>query len=119
MTKGRTRSRPKVGRKIVARGTPARWGVGWHPKALDEKNAIEDVAERVAIAHVIEKLEVDARSCRARTRAASWARRARACESCDPTRQEPVAALYRRADETLFAILAIGPEAEITAVRSA
>jgi hypothetical protein len=27
--------------------------------ALDEKNAIEDVAERVAIAHVIEKLEVD------------------------------------------------------------
>lgn len=58
MTKGRKRSRPKGGQKIVARGTPAGWGVAWHPKALREKNAIEDAAERVAIAHVI-KLEVD------------------------------------------------------------
>lgn len=59
MTKGRKRARPKHGRKIVARGTPARWGVAWHPKAVAEKNAIENAAERVAIAHVIEKLEVD------------------------------------------------------------
>lgn len=59
MAKGRKKPPSKRARKIVARGAPARWEVAWHPKALDEKNAIEDVAERVAIAHVIEKLEVD------------------------------------------------------------
>jgi hypothetical protein len=89
MTEVRKRRRPKGGRKIVARGTPARWGVAWHPKALDEKNTIEDVAERVAIAHVIEKLEVDGPALRS-------------------PHQSGV-----KADEALFAILAIGPEAEI------
>lgn len=59
MARGRKKSQTKPARKIVAKGTPARWEVAWHPKALDEKNAIEDAAERVAIAHVIEKLEVD------------------------------------------------------------
>lgn len=58
MSKGR-KARPRHGQKIVARGTPARWGVAWHPKAVAEKNAIENAAERIAIAHVIEKLEVD------------------------------------------------------------
>lgn len=114
MTKGRKRSLPKGGRKIVARVTPARWEVAWHPKALDEKNAIEDVAERVAIAHVIEKLEVDGPALRSphqsgvKGEEGSGLRELRARRG--RSRWRP---LYRRTDEALFAILAVGPEAEI------
>lgn len=35
------------------------WEVKWHPDAKAEKDAIDDSSERVAIQHVIEKLEVD------------------------------------------------------------
>jgi hypothetical protein len=55
-------------------------------EAVTEKNAIEDAAERVAIAHVIEKLEVDGRARGARIRVVSRERRGWACESYVPRR---------------------------------
>lgn len=114
MTKGRKRSRPKRARKIVARGTPARWEVAWHPKALDEKNAIEEVAERVAIAHVIEKLEVDGPALRSPHQSGVKGEEGSGLRELRPRRgRSRWRPLYRRADEALFAILAIGPEAEI------
>lgn len=114
MTKGRKRSRPKGGRKIVARGTPTRWRVAWHAKALDEKNAIEDAAERVAIAHVIEKLEVDGPALQSPHQSAVRGEEGSGLRELRPRRgRSRWRPLYRRAEETLFAILAIGPEAEI------
>ncbi|HXS48112.1 MAG TPA: type II toxin-antitoxin system RelE/ParE family toxin [Solirubrobacterales bacterium] len=114
MTKGRKRSQPKRGRKIVARGTPARWRVAWHPKALDEKNAIEDAAERVAIAHVIEKLEVDGPALQSPHQSGVMGEEGSGLRELRPRRgRSRWRPLYRRADETLFAIFAIGPEAEI------
>lgn len=114
MTKGRKRSKPKGGRKIVARGTPARWRVAWHPKALDEKNAIVEVAERVAIAHVIEKLEVDGPNLKSPHQSGVMGEEGSGLRELRPRRgRSRWRPLYRRADEALFAILAIGPEAGI------
>jgi hypothetical protein len=114
MTKGRKRSRPKGGRKIVAHGTPTRWEVAWHPKALHEKNAIEDVTERVAIAHVIEKLEVDGPALRSPHQSGIKGEEGSGLRELRPRRgRSRWRPLYRRAEETLFAILTIGPEAEI------
>jgi hypothetical protein len=114
MAKGRKRSRPRGDGKIVAHGTPARWGVAWHPRALDEKNAIEDFAERVAIAHVIEKLEVDGPALRSPHQSGVMGEEGSGLRELRPRRgRSRWRPLYRRADETLFAILAIGPEAEI------
>jgi len=114
MAKGRKRSRPKGGRKILARGTPARWRVAWHPKALDEKNAIEDAAERVAIAHVIEKLAVDGPTLQSPHQSGVMGEEGSGLRELRPRRgRSRWRPLYRRADETLFVILAIGLEAEI------
>lgn len=114
MSNGRKKSRPKRGRKIVARGTPARWGVAWHPKALDEKNAIEDATERAAIAHVIEKLEVDGPALRSPHQSGVMGEAGSGLRELRPRRgRSRWRPLYRRADETSFAILAIGPEAQI------
>jgi hypothetical protein len=114
MTKGRKRLRPKGGRKILARGTPARWRVAWHPKALDEKNTIEDAAERVAIAHVIEKLEVDGPALQSPHQSGVMGEEGSGLRELRPRRgRSRWRPLYRRADERLFAILAIGPEADI------
>ncbi len=114
MTKGRKRPRPKGGQKILARGTPAVWRVAWHPKALDEKNAIEDVAERVAIAHVIEKLEVDGPALSSPHQSGVMGEEGSGLRELRPRRgRSRWRPLYRRAEEALFAILAIGPEAEI------
>lgn len=114
MTKGRKRSRPKGGQKILARRTPAGWRVAWHPNALDEKNAIEDAAERVAIAHVIEKLEVDGPALQSPHQSAVRGEEGSGLRELRPRRgRSRWRPLYRRAEETLFAILAIGPEVEI------
>ncbi|HET9163463.1 MAG TPA: type II toxin-antitoxin system RelE/ParE family toxin [Solirubrobacterales bacterium] len=102
------------GQKIIARGTPARWEVAWHPKALHEKNAIEDVTERVAIAHVIEKLEVDGPTLQSPHQSAVRGEEGSGLRELRPRRgRSRWRPLYRRADGALFAILAVGPEAEI------
>lgn len=114
MAKGRKRSRPRGGRKIVPRGTPARWEVAWHPKALDEMHAIGDAAERVAITHVIEKLEVDGPVLRSPHQSGVKGDEGLGLRELRPRRgRSRWRPLYRRADEALFAVLAVGPEAEI------
>jgi hypothetical protein len=114
MTKGRKKSPSKHARKIVARGTPARWEVAWHPKALDEKNAIEDVAERVAIAHVIEKLEVDGPALRSPHQSAVMGEDGSGLRELRPRRgRSRWRPIYRRMEERLFAVLAVGSEAEV------
>jgi hypothetical protein len=114
MTKGRKKSQPKRARKIVAKGTPARWEVAWHPKALDEKNAIEDVAERAAIAHVIEKLEVDGPALRSPHQSGVMGEEGSGLRELRPRRgRSRWRPIYRRMEGGLFAILAVGPEAEI------
>jgi len=114
MTKGRKRAQPKRGRKIVARGTPARWRVAWHPKALDEKNAIQDVAERVAIAHVIEKLEVDGPALRSPHQSGVIGEEGSGLRELRPRRgRSRWRPIFRRMEARLFAVLAVGPEAEI------
>jgi hypothetical protein len=114
MSKGRKKSPPKRARKIVARGTPAHWEVAWHPKALDEKNAIEDVAERVAIAHVIEKLEVDGPALRSPHQSGVMGEEGSSLRELRPRRgRSRWRPIYRRMEKRLFAVLAVGPEAEI------
>jgi hypothetical protein len=117
MTKGRKKSPPKRARKIVAGGTLAHWEVAWHPKALDEKNAIEDVAERVAIAHVIEKLEVDGPALRSPHQSGVMGEEGSGLRELRPRRgRSRWRPIYRRIEEVLFAVLAVGPEAEIDKV---
>lgn len=113
MAKGRKKPPSKRARKIVARGAPARWEVAWHPKALDEKNAIEDVAERVAIAHVIEKLEVDGPALRSPHQSGVMGEEGSGLRELRPRRgRSRWRPIYRRMEEELFAVLAVGPEAE-------
>jgi hypothetical protein len=100
--------------QVVARGTPARWAVAWHPKAIDEKNAIADATERVAIEHAIEKLEVDGPTLRSPHQSGVKGGEGSGLRELRPRRgRSRWRPLYRRTDETSFAILAIGPEAEI------
>jgi hypothetical protein len=114
MTKGRKKSRPKCAQKVVVRGTPARWEVAWHLKALDEKNAIEDVAEHVAIAHVIEKLEVNGPALRSPHQSGVMGEEGSGLRELRPRRgRSRWRPIYRRMKERLFAVLAVGPEAEI------
>lgn len=114
MSRGRKKARSKGRQRVVARGTPSRWAVAWHPKALDEKTAIADAAERVAIAHVIEKLEVDGPVLRSPHQSGVKGEEGSGLRELRPRRgRSRWRPLYRRIDETLFAVLAIGPEAEI------
>jgi len=113
MNKGRKKLPPRRARKIVARGTPARWEVAWHSKALDEKSAIDDVAERVAIAHVIEKLEVDGPALRSPHQSAVMGEEGSGLRELRPRRGSRWRPIYRRMEEGLFAVLAVGPEAGI------
>jgi hypothetical protein len=91
-----------------------RWKVAWHPKALEEKNAIEDAAERVAIAHVIEKLEVDGPALRSPHQSAVMGDEGSGLRELRPRRgRSRWRPIYRRVEERLFAVLSVGPEAEI------
>jgi len=91
-----------------------RWEVAWHPKALDEKNAIEDVAERVAIVHVIEKLQVDGPALRSPHQSAVMGEEGSGLRELRPRRgRSRWRPIYRRMEEGLFAVFAVGPEAEI------
>ena len=87
--------------------------VVWHPGAETERDSIVDQREVVGISHAIEKLEALGHNlrfphCRAVRGSDSglWELRPRGGKS----RWRPI---YRRAEETTFVVLAIGPEAGI------
>lgn len=110
----RHRARRRRGTEIVARGTPAQWDVKWHPAARDEKQAIAEVKERVAIAHVIEKLQVSGPALRSPHQSGDRGEEGSGLRELRPRRgRSRWRPLYRRVDGRLFAILAVGPEAEI------
>src|SRR6476646_9516043 len=44
---------------VVSVATPPRWRVSWHPKALEERDALGSPQERLAINLAVEKLRVD------------------------------------------------------------
>jgi hypothetical protein len=94
--------------------TPATWEVKWHPKARDEKQAIDDTTERVAIAHVIEKLQVVGPALRSPHQSAVMGEEGSGLRELRPrqgrSRWRPI---YRRIEKGLFVILSVGPEAEI------
>lgn len=58
------------------------WVVRWHTGAHGELQAISDTKERVAIAHVIEKLQVEGQALRSPHQSAVMGRMDRAYESC-------------------------------------
>jgi len=77
-------------------------------------HAIGDAAERVAITHVIEKLEVDGPVLRSPHQSGVKGDEGLGLRELRPRRgRSRWRPLYRRADEALFAVLAVGPEAEI------
>jgi hypothetical protein len=105
--------RKKAG-KVIARRTPARWRVQWHPQALEENRAIAEATERVAVAHVIEKLQVDGPTLRSPHQSAVMGEEGAGLRELRPRRgRSRWRPIYRRLDEDLFVILALGPEAEI------
>lgn len=107
------RKRSKGGKKIIARTTPRSWKVQWHPEALVEKRAI-DAIERVAIDHVIEKLQVDGPALRSPHQSAVMGEEGSGLRELRPRRgRSRWRPIYRRIDEDVFAILSVGPEAEI------
>ena len=85
-----------------------------HPKALEEKRAIKEVNDRVAIDHVIEKLKVDGVALRSPHQSAVMGEEGSGLRELRPrqgrSRWRP---LYRQVGETLFAILAVAPEVEV------
>jgi hypothetical protein len=113
MSRGR-KSASKASQRIVIRGAPARWEVKWHPQARDEKRSVDDAKERVAIAHVVEKLQVDGAALRSPHQSAVMGEEGSGLRELRPRRgRSRWRPIYRRIDERLFAILSIGPEAEI------
>lgn len=107
-------SQTNRGKEIVARGTPVAWEVKWHPKAQGEKRAIDDAKERVAIAHVIEKLQVDGPGLQSPHQSAVMGSEGAGLRELRPRRgRSRWRPIYRRLEERLFAILSIGPEVEI------
>lgn len=109
------RSRPRCDqRQVIARATPVAWEVKWHPAARDEKGSIDDAKERVAIAHVIEKLQVSGPSLRSPHQSAVMGEEGSGLRELRPRRgRSRWRPMYRRMDGRLFAILAVGPEVEI------
>jgi hypothetical protein len=101
-------------RRFRAVPSPAHWEVKWHPEALEEKRAIESVEERVAIAHVIEKLQVDGPALRSPHQSAVMGKEGAGLRELRPrrghSRWRPI---YRKVEGRLFAILAVAPEAGI------
>lgn len=125
---GKKGKRPssRKGGVIRAQATAPAWEVLWHPKALEEKNAIEDSSERVAIQHVIEKLQVDGVGLRAPHQSAVMGEEGSGLRELRPRRgRSRWRPLYRQVGEKRFAILAVAPESEVdsagydTGVRSA
>ena len=89
------------------------WQVSWHPEALKEMNAVRDSGERGAIAHAIEKLEVDGPMLRSPHQSAVLGEPYGLRELRPRRGRSRWRPLYRRIGPRRFAILAIAPEAEI------
>ena len=90
------------------------WDVRWHPKALEEKRAIKEVNDRVAIDHVIEKLKVDGVALRSPHQSAVMGEEGSGLRELRPRRgRSRWRPLYRQMGERLFAILAVAPEVEV------
>jgi len=110
----KARRKRSAGREIPARTTPRDWEVRWHPQAVAERDVVRPPAERVAIAHVIEKLQVSGPALRSPHQSAVMGEEGSGLRELRPRRgRSRWRPIYRRVDERLFAILAIGPEAEI------
>jgi hypothetical protein len=100
--------------KVVAAETSAEWEVLWHPKALEERDALGDARERAAINGVIEKLRVDGPAlCYPHQSAVMGPGRSGLRELRPRRGRSRLRPIYRRFEGRLFAILAIGPEAGI------
>jgi hypothetical protein len=88
--------------------------VKWHPEAHDERRVIGDAAERVAIAHVVEKLQVDGPALRSPHQSAVMGSEGSGLRELRPRRgRSRWRPIYRRLEGSLFVILSVGPEAEI------
>jgi hypothetical protein len=99
--------------KVVACQRESRWEVKWHPGAREEARAL-DAQERVAIAHVIEKLQVDGPVLRSPHQSAVMGERETGLRELRPRRgRSRWRPIYRRLDQCLFVILSVGPEVEI------
>lgn len=113
MSKGR-KPRAKRAKKIIAPVTPVGWEVKWHPEAHKERRTIDDAAERVAIAHVIEKLQVDGPALRSPHQSAVMGGEGSGLRELRPRRgRSRWRPIYRRLEDGLFVVLSVGPEAEI------
>jgi hypothetical protein len=100
--------------RIVASKSPAVWKVLWHPAALDERDALSDARERVAIAAVIEKLRVDGLALRHPHQSAVMGRNGSGLRELRPRRgRSRCRPIYCRLENRLFAIVAVAPEAGI------
>lgn len=102
------------GMRIVVETTPPNWLVKWHSKALEERDAICNGAERAAIDRVIEKLQVDGPVLPHPHQSAVMGEEGSGLRELRPrrgrSRSRPI---YRRIGKEMFAILAMGPEAGI------
>jgi hypothetical protein len=111
--KGKRPSRRRKG-VIRTQATAPTWEVLWHRKALEEKNAIADVNERVAIQHVIEKLRVDGVGLTAPHQSAVMGEEGSGLRELRPRRgRSRWRPLYRQVGKKQFAILAVAPESEV------
>ncbi len=113
MTKG-GKKQPKRRRVVIPKGPAPAWDVAWHPKALEEYRAIDDANDRVAIAHVIEKLKVDGVALRSPHQSAVMGEEGSGLRELRPRRgRSRWRPLYRQVGEKRFAILVVAPEVEV------
>jgi len=99
---------------VIAKASAPAWDVRWHPKALEEKRAIKEVNDRVAIDHLIEKLKVDGVALRSPHQSAVMGEEGSGLRELRPRRgRSRWRPLYRQVGEELFAILAVAPEVEV------
>lgn len=88
------------------------WLVKWHREAIEERRAIDDTAERVAIIRVIDKLEVEGPSLpfphQSAVKGQVGLRELRPRRG--RSRWRPI---YRRLGREVFIVLSVGPEAGV------
>lgn len=90
------------------------WVVRWHNGARAELQAISDTRERVAIAHVIEKLQVEGPALRSPHQSAVMGAGGSGLRELRPRRgRSRWRPICRRLAEQAFVVLSVAPEAEI------